>query len=54
MVGKGPEFYCKDGESGEMAEHFDVNGRECVKKGLQHFSASACIGIPHHPSQTTT
>jgi len=34
VVGKGPEFYCKDSEIGEMAEHFDLNGRECVNEGV--------------------
>ena len=31
MVGKRPEFYCTDIDSGEMEEHFDLNRRECVK-----------------------
>jgi len=31
MFGKRPEFYYEDSDSGEMAEHFDLNGRECVK-----------------------
>ena len=31
MVGKRPEFYYEDSDRGEMAEHFDLNGRECVK-----------------------
>jgi len=34
MVGKGSEFYYKESESGEIAKHFDLNGRVCVKEGL--------------------
>ena len=31
MVGKRPEFCYKDSDSGEMTEHFDLKGRDCVK-----------------------
>jgi hypothetical protein len=31
VVGKRTGFYYEGSDSGEMAEHFDLKGRECVK-----------------------
>jgi hypothetical protein len=31
VVGQRPEFYYEDIESGKMATHFGLNGRDCVK-----------------------